>query len=253
MRFSPIAAAAAILIATGRMVGVEALVRWNHPQRGMVSPAEFIPVAEQARLINRLTDFVLGEACQQAKAWQDAGLPAITVSVNLSPADFKRQDIVSIITATLERSGLAPQCLELEITEGMVMSGVEAVIETLDELSALGVELAIDDFGTGFSSMNYLKKFPVDRLKIDQTFIRDVLTSEEDAGITKAIIQLGHSLNLEVIAEGVETAQQLEFLREWGCDEAQGYHFSRPIPPDELAVLLEAERDERGEPKQAAL
>ena len=242
-----------IEIATGRMVGVEALVRWNHPQRGMVSPAEFIPVAEQARLINRLTDFVLGEACQQAKAWQDAGLPAITVSVNLSPADFKRQDIVSIITATLERSGLAPQCLELEITEGMVMSGVEAVIETLDELSALGVELAIDDFGTGFSSMNYLKKFPVDRLKIDQTFIRDVLTSEEDAGITKAIIQLGHSLNLEVIAEGVETAQQLEFLREWGCDEAQGYHFSRPIPPDELAVLLEAERDERGEPKQAAL
>ncbi|MEE9251533.1 MAG: EAL domain-containing protein [Alphaproteobacteria bacterium] len=233
-----------IEIASGRIIGVEALVRWRHPERGMVSPAEFIPVAEQARLISRLTDGVLREACEQAKAWQDAGLPPIRVSVNLSPADFKRTDIVSTVTGILDESGLTPQYLELEITEGMVMSGVESVIATLNELHALGVELAIADFGTGFSSMNYLKQFPLDRLKIDQSFVRHILTSEQDASITKAIIQLGHSLGFKVIAEGVETERQLEFLRVWGCDEAQGYYFSRPIPPEKMAAMLEAQTDE---------
>ena len=228
-------------IASGRITGVEALVRWKHPERGMVSPAEFIPVAEQARLISRLTDGVLREACEQARAWLDTGLPAITMSVNLSPADFKRQDIVSTVTSILEASGWAPEYLELEITEGMVMSGVESVIATLNELHEIGVGLAIDDFGTGFSSMNYLKQFPLDRLKIDQSFVRDILTSEEDASITKAIIQLGHSLGLKVIAEGVESERQLEFLRQSGCDEAQGYYFSRPIPAEELAAMLRAE------------
>ena len=230
-----------IEIASGRITGVEALVRWKHPERGMVSPAEFIPVAEQARLISRLTDGLLREACKQARAWQDAGFPPTRVSVNLSPADFKRKDIVSTVTTILDETGLNPRYLELEITERMVMSGVESVIATLNELQALGVTLAIDDFGTGFSSMNYLKQFPLDRLKIDQAFVRDVLTSEEDAGITKAIIQLGHSLGLKVIAEGVETEQQLVFLRVSGCDEAQGYYFSRPVPADELTALLEAQ------------
>ncbi|MCH9020480.1 MAG: EAL domain-containing protein [Proteobacteria bacterium] len=236
-----------IEIASGRITGVEALVRWRHPERGMVSPAEFIPVAEQARLISRLTDGLLREACEQAKAWQDAGLPPIRVSVNLSPADFKRTDIVSTVTGILDECGLTPRYLELEITEGMVMSGVESVIATLNELHALGVALAIDDFGTGFSSMNYLKQFPLDRLKIDQSFVRDVLTSEEDAGITKAIIQLGHSLGLKVIAEGVETERQLVFLRVWGCDEAQGYYFSRPILPEKMAAMLEAQANETQE------
>lgn len=236
-----------INIASGRITGVEALVRWKHPERGMVSPAEFIPVAEQARLINRLTDGVLREACEQARAWHDKGIPAITMSVNLSPADFKRQDIISTVTSILDASGWPPKYLEFEITEGMVMSGVESVIATLNELHEIGVGLAIDDFGTGFSSMNYLKQFPLDRLKIDQSFVRDVLTSEEDASITKAIIQLGHSLGLKVIAEGVESEQQLAFLREWGCDEAQGYYFSRPIPPEELAEMLQAEMAESQE------
>ncbi|MCH7942709.1 MAG: EAL domain-containing protein [Proteobacteria bacterium] len=234
-------------IASGRITGVEALVRWKHPERGMVSPAEFIPVAEQARLISRLTDGVLREACEQARAWLDTGLPAITMSVNLSPADFKRQDIVSTVTSILEASGWAPEYLELEITEGMVMSGVEAVIATLNELHEIGVGLAIDDFGTGFSSMNYLKQFPLDRLKIDQSFVRDILTSEQDASITKTIIQLGHSLGLKVIAEGVESERQLEFLRQSGCDEAQGYYFSRPVPAEELAAMLRAEMAESQE------
>ena len=227
-------------IESGRIVGAEALVRWHHPERGMVSPGEFIPVAEQAALINNLTEIVLAKACAQIRAWHDAGLPPFRVSVNLSPADFKRKDIVAVITRVLDENGLEPRFLELEITEGMVMSSAETVIATLNELHELGVDLAIDDFGTGFSSLSYLKQFPVDRLKIDQAFISDVLSNKEDASITEAIINLGHSFGLTVIAEGVETAEQMDFLRHQGCDEAQGSFISRPLDPEALAEFVKS-------------
>ena len=223
---------------SGLIVGVEALLRWDHPVRGMVSPGEFIPVAEHSGLISGLTELVLTKACAQARAWRDADLPPFRVSVNLSASDFKRKDLVALITRMLEENQLEPKYLELEITEGMVMSGADSVIATLNELNALGVDLAIDDFGTGFSSMSYLKQFPVDRLKIDQAFVGEVLTNQEDANIIDAIISLGHSFNLTVIAEGVETADQLEFLRRQGCDEAQGYYISRPLNPEAVAKFI---------------
>ncbi len=225
-------------LSSGRISGAEALVRWRHPERGMVSPAEFIPVAEQTGLILQLTEGVLLEACTQIRAWQDAGLPPIRVSVNLSPADFKRKDLISMIKEILGETGLSAEWLELEITEGMVMSGVEAVIATLHELAEIGIELAIDDFGTGFSSMSYLKQFPVHRLKIDQTFVRDIIANKEDASITKAIIMLGHSFGLRVVAEGVEDEAQLEFLGHHGCDEAQGYCISRPLSASAFAEFV---------------
>ena len=227
-------------LSSGRISGAEALVRWRHPERGMVSPAEFIPVAEQTGLILQLTEGVLLEACTQIRAWQDAGLPPIRVSINLSPADFKRKALISMIKEILEETDLSAEWLELEITEGMVMSGVEAVIATLHELAEIGIELAIDDFGTGFSSMSYLKQFPVHRLKIDQTFVRDILSNKEDASITKAIIMLGHSLGLRLVAEGVETQEQLEFLRLRDCDEVQGYYFSKPLEAEAFAEFLAA-------------
>ncbi len=234
-----------IEIASGRIVGAEALVRWRHPVHGMVPPATFVPVAEQSGLIERLTETVLLDACKQAKSWQEAGLPPLQVSVNLSPADFKRKNVVPMVVATLEESRLDPACLELEITEGMVMSSAESVIATLDQLHALGVELAIDDFGTGFSSMSYLKRFPVDRLKIDQTFVRDIPGNSEDASITNVIINLGHSLGLKVVAEGVESEEQLEFLRNSECDEAQGYCISRPLSASAFAEYFSAHEADR--------
>ena len=225
-------------IASGRIVGAEALLRWQHKERGLVSPGAFIPIAEQSGLIEELTDFVLLGACTEARAWREAGLPDIRVSVNLSPTDFRRDDLVALVTRTLERCDLPARCLELEITEGMVMAGVDTVISTLDDLHSIGVELAIDDFGTGYSSMNYLKKFPVDRLKIDQSFVRDIHTNKEDASITKAIIKLGQSLGLKVIAEGVETEEQLAFLRRRDCDEAQGYKISPPLSAAEFMTFM---------------
>ncbi|MCH7887756.1 MAG: EAL domain-containing protein [Proteobacteria bacterium] len=225
-------------ISSGRIIGAEALSRWRHPERGMVPPDEFIPVAEQSGLISRLTEGVLRGACKQAKAWQDAGLAGLRVSVNLSPSDFKRKDVVPMVTKILEQSGLDPEWLELEITEGMVMSGAESVIAKLEELHALGIQLAIDDFGTGFSSMSYLKRFPVDRLKIDQTFVRDILDTKEDASITTVIINLGHSLGLKVVAEGVEDEAQYEFLRQRNCNEAQGYCISRPLDAEAFVEFV---------------
>lgn len=224
-------------IASHRVVGAEALVRWRHSERGMIPPAEMIPVAEQSGLIAQITELVLRDACRQAKSWHEQGLPELRVSVNLSAVDFRRKDLVTMITRVLAESGVDPKCLELEITESMVMTGAEAVVSTLHELKALGIELAIDDFGTGFSSMSYLKQFPLDRIKIDQVFVRDVLDSNEDASITKAIIKLGQSLGLKVIAEGVEVDGQLEFLRARGCDEAQGYCLSLPLPADEFVAF----------------
>ena len=225
-------------LSTGRIVGAEALSRWHHPERGPIVPDDFIPVAEQSGLISLLTERVLRDACANAKSWKDAGLSELRVSVNLSPVDFKRNDIVSLVTEIIEESGIDPAMLDLEITEGMVMSGAESVIATLYELHALGVRVSIDDFGTGFSSMGYLKRFPIDRLKIDQTLVRDMLANREDASITKVIILLGHSLGLKVVAEGVEDEAQLEFLGQCGCDEAQGYHIGAPLDGDEFVEFV---------------
>ncbi len=223
---------------TGRIVGAEALVRWRHPQLGLVPPGKFIPVAEVSGLIVTIGEWVLGEACRQNKAWQEAGLPPITVAVNISAVQFLGRQIEEVVRSCLQDSGLEPQYLELELTEGIVMAGANETVETLQRLSDLGISLAIDDFGTGYSSLSYLKRFPIDRLKIDQSFVRDLVSDPDDWAISSAIINLGHSLSLRVIAEGVEHAEQLDVLKRQGCNEVQGYLFSVPLPADNFAKLL---------------
>lgn len=227
---------------TGTVVGVEALVRWKHPELGVVSPARFIPVAEETGLIVPIGEWILRTACAQNRKWQDAGLPPITVAVNLSARQFNEKDLVRMVARILGETQLEPRYLELEITESVVMDNPAEVIITLNALRDMGVQLSIDDFGTGYSSLNYLKRFPVNRLKIDQSFVRDITTDADDAAIARAVITLGHSLNLKVIAEGVETREQLTFLRLSACDEKQGYYFSKPLPADEVAGVLKAGR-----------
>jgi EAL domain-containing protein (putative c-di-GMP-specific phosphodiesterase class I) len=223
---------------TGRIIGAEALIRWRHPELGLVSPTRFIPMAEEIGLIVPIGDWVLHAACSQIKAWQLDGLPKINVSVNLSARQFKQERLVESVAETLQSFGLEAQYLELELTESMVMNSAEMFITKLRELEDLGVQLSIDDFGTGYSSLSYLKRFPLHHLKIDQSFVRDIATDEDDASITSTVISLGHSLDLKVIAEGVETEEQVAFLREHRCDEMQGYYFSKPLPAHEFAALL---------------
>ncbi|OJF99107.1 histidine kinase [Rhizobium sp. 58] len=215
---------------TGRVFAAEALVRWQHPERGLVTPADFIPLAEETGLIVAIGDWVLNAACRQNKAWQDAGLPPIIVGVNVSARQFSEGDCVSRVAAALRDSGLEACYLELELTESLIMQDVPAAIATMHELEALGVQLAIDDFGTGYSSLSALKSFPVSRLKIDRSFVQDLPGDEDDRAITGAIISLAQKLNLRVIAEGVETQAQVDFLRAAGCTEIQGYFFSKPLP-----------------------
>jgi diguanylate cyclase (GGDEF)-like protein/PAS domain S-box-containing protein len=222
--------------------GAEALVRWQHPKMGLVPPGKFIPLAEQTGLIVAIGEWVLRTACAQNKAWQDAGLPPITVAVNISARQFREKNLVDSVAAIISETGLDPRYLELEVTEGVIMHDAEEVIAVLQRLKSLGVTLSIDDFGTGYSSLSYLKRFPVDRLKIDQSFIRDVATDSDGAAIARAVINLGHDLNLKVIAEGVETKEQLDFLRTYQCDEKQGYYFSRPVPAGELEKMLRERR-----------
>lgn len=229
-------------LASGRIVGAEALVRWRHPQLGLVPPGKFIPVAEVSGLIVMIGEWVLAEACRQNRAWQQAGLPAISVAVNISAVQFRSGRIEDNVAAVLADTGLVPELLELELTEGIVMAGAEATVETLQRISNMGVKLAIDDFGTGYSSLSYLKRFPIDRLKIDQSFVRDIVTDTDDWAISSAIISMRHSLRLKVIAEGVEHVEQLEMLRRQGCDEVQGYYFSVPLPADDFAALLRQQR-----------
>ncbi len=232
-------------IETGQIVGMEALVRWHDPEVGLVPPSAFIPVAEESGLIGPLSEWVLREACRQNKAWQDDGLPRARVSVNLSARQFQQGDIAKLVMAILEETGLEPQYLELELTESTIMRNAEEAVTMLNELHALGIGLAIDDFGTGYSSLSYLKRFPVDRLKIDRSFVSDIGASSDDETITSAIIALAHSLQLQVIAEGVETAAQLDFLKERACNEMQGYFFARPMPHDAIPALLQRTRAER--------
>jgi len=233
-------------ISTKRITGAEALIRWQHPERGLLSPGEFISVAESSDLIVQIGRRVLQIACEQVSQWQaEARMPALRVAVNVSPRQFKSGDLVGFVEDTLRQTGVAAESLELEITEGMMMDDVERASATLARLKELGVSIAIDDFGTGYSSLAYLKRFPVHRLKVDQSFVRGLTTDRDDAAIVKAVIQLGHSLRLKVIAEGVETDEQLAALRDLGCDEAQGYLFCRPVPPDEFTAWVEAHHQPR--------
>ncbi|WP_198299750.1 putative bifunctional diguanylate cyclase/phosphodiesterase [Tumebacillus avium] len=227
-----------VCLMTGRITGMEALIRWKHPERGLVSPAEFIPLAEETKLIIPIGEWVLRTACRQNKAWQDAGFPPVCVSVNLSACQFGQPNLVAMIKKILQETGLAPQYLNLEITESITMNNVERAIATMHEINDYGIGISIDDFGTGYSSLNYLKKFPIQTLKIDQSFVRDMTEEHHDVAIPTAIIAMAHSLKLKVIAEGVETEMQQQMLRERGCDEMQGYLISRPLPAPEFEELL---------------
>jgi len=222
-----------------RTLGVEALLRWRHPKYGLVGPADFVPLAEESGLIIPIGEWVLRTACAQAKAWQEQGLPPLRMAVNLSVAQFEQPDFTRLVARILSDTGLQPDCLELEITESLLMKDVATAVTVLRTLKEMGVKLAIDDFGTGYSSLNYLKRLPIDRLKIDRSFVHDISIDPDDAAIARAVIAMAHSLNLRVVAEGVETNAQLTFLRSRDCDEMQGYYFSRPLPAGEAKIWLE--------------
>jgi diguanylate cyclase (GGDEF)-like protein len=224
---------------TETITGVEALLRWNNPELGSVTPAQMIPIAEETGLIVPIGKWVLKTACEQNVSWQQQGLPALCMAVNLSPRQFADPDLITDIAAVLQETGMAPELLELEITESMVMHNTDRAVTLLKAIKELGVRLAIDDFGTGYSSLAQLKRFPIDTLKVDRSFIREIPNDTEDKAITEAIIALGRTLGLTVVAEGVETEAQQTFLREQACDEIQGYYFSRPVAPDQFATFLE--------------
>lgn len=223
---------------SGKIVGMEALIRWNHPQYGIISPAQFIPMAEETGLIISLGKWVLSEACRQNKIWQERGFSNLKVAVNLSMMQFKQKELADQIKVVLEETGLDPQYLEMELTESILMNNPDVTLNTLHKLKGMGIRIALDDFGTGYSSLNYLKRFPIDMIKIDQSFVRDIMNNQDDRAIVTAMINLAHSLNLRVIAEGVEKIEQLQFLMEMGCDEVQGYYCSHPIPAEEFESLL---------------
>jgi EAL domain-containing protein (putative c-di-GMP-specific phosphodiesterase class I) len=224
-------------IRTGRITGIEALIRWKHPELGMIPPSQFIPIAEDTGLILSIGEWVLRSACEQARRWQDSA--PLIISVNLSASQFRQQNLVPIVESALKNSGVPPNLLELEITESMSMKNPEETLKTLNGLKDLGVRIAIDDFGTGYSSLSYLKRFPIDTLKIDRSFLMDIPENPRDAEIVKAIIAMSHSLNLAVIAEGVEKETQAQYLLENGCEKMQGYLFSPPVPAQEFGRLLQ--------------
>jgi EAL domain-containing protein (putative c-di-GMP-specific phosphodiesterase class I) len=229
------------------MHGAEALLRWKHPVRGSIPPAEFIPIAEESGLIGSIGAWVVREACRQARAWQVAGLPPLRVAVNLSASQFRQGNIVAMIADALDLAGLEPRFLEVELTESAVMSDPEESIAILEKLSTMGVLVSVDDFGTGYSSMSYLRRFPIDKLKIDKGFISEIISRSEDASIVRAIISLAHSLKLKVVAEGVESTEQLEFLKTLGCDQYQGFHYSKALPVSEFETLVRSKRQDEPE------
>jgi diguanylate cyclase (GGDEF)-like protein len=230
---------------TGVVNSAEALIRWHHPERGLVLPDEFIWLAEECGLIGAIGEWVVVEACRQCKAWQREGLPPMRVAVNISASQFQHGNLLEMIHRALHEAQLEPHFLELELTESAVMTHPEESVSILEDLSRMGVLVSVDDFGTGYSSMSYLRRFPIDKLKIDRGFIRDLMTRPDDASIVRAIISLAHSLRLKVVAEGVETQEQLGFLRSLGCDQYQGHHFSPPLPAQAFGVLMrqQAEND----------
>jgi EAL domain-containing protein (putative c-di-GMP-specific phosphodiesterase class I) len=222
---------------TGKAHSAEALIRWHHPQHGLILPDEFIPAAEESGLIDSIGEWVLREACRKFKEWQRDGLPLQRVAVNVAASQFRHGNLLEVIRRALDDAGLEPRHLELELTESAVMINPEESAEILEHLSRMGVLVSVDDFGTGYSSISYLRRFPIDKLKIDRGFVKDLMTRKEDASIVRAIISLAHGLRLKVIAEGVETAEQLRFLQDLGCDQYQGYHFSPPLPALDFAKL----------------
>jgi EAL domain-containing protein (putative c-di-GMP-specific phosphodiesterase class I) len=226
---------------SGEVIGAEALVRWRHPQQGLVSPAQFIPLAEETGLIEPLGEWMLRAVCRQQRAWLEQGLAVPPVAVNLSARQFHHPDLVGLVAQALSANRLQPQLLGLEITESAAMTDAASAIATMSDLRALGVGLSLDDFGTGYSSLSHLKRFPIEHLKIDRSFVNDITSDPDSAAICNAVIGLAHSLALRVIAEGVETPAQMHYLRRQGCDELQGYLFSRPLPAAEYERLL-AER-----------
>jgi diguanylate cyclase (GGDEF)-like protein len=223
---------------TGTITGAEALLRWTHPTRGPISPADFIPVAEECGLILPIGAWVLREACTQAHTWMDAGLPITSMAVNVSAMEFRDKNFLDGLFAILSETGLDPRFLELELTESVLMKRAEFTASILQTLRKRGIQVAVDDFGTGYSSLSYLRKFPVDALKIDQSFVRQISTAGDDTTIVKAVIGMARSLKLRAIAEGVETLEEAAFLRAYRCEEAQGYYFSRPVPAQQFAMLL---------------
>ena len=222
----------------GLLVGVEALIRWDNPELGMMNPEKFLPLAEETGLILQMGEWAIREACRVNKSWQNQGYQPVTISVNISPKQFKHQDIAQLISAALTETGLEAKYLEIEITESAIMENIETSMYKLKEIQSLGVMVSIDDFGTGYTSINYLKQLPVSNLKIDQSFIRGIFNNNNDLVITNAVIMLAHSLGLKVVAEGVETADQLQFLADGGCDLVQGYYLSRPLPEQKIVLQL---------------
>ena len=231
-----------VSLKTGRLTGVEALLRWRHPERGLVPPGDFMPLLEETGLVVRAGDWVLRAVCRQLQVWEAAGLPSVPVAVNLSPRQFLAPNLAQSVRQVLDEHGIPARLVEVELTESSIMANTEDAVRTLEYLQSIGLNIAIDDFGTGYSSLSYLKRFPIRALKIDRSFVRDITTDPDDAAITQAVISMAHNLELTVIAEGVETEAQLAFLAQYGCDEVQGFLFSRPVPGDECAALI---RDDR--------
>jgi EAL domain-containing protein (putative c-di-GMP-specific phosphodiesterase class I) len=230
---------------TGRLFGVEALIRWRHPEHGMVRPDRFIGLAEESGLIVGLGEWVVRTACRQAQLWRAAGLDPLAVSVNVSARQFEEKRLVERIAGALRDSGLPPSALDLEVTESLLMRDMQQAVARMRELKEMGITLSIDDFGTGYSSLSALKSFPISTLKIDKSFVRDLAISSDDQAIALAVISLGHRLHLRVIAEGVETEEQRDFLRANDCDEMQGYLFSPPVPAESITEMLQAQAQQR--------
>jgi len=222
----------------GRIIGVEALLRWRHPELGNISPAEFIPIAEDSRLILPIGEWVLRKAINQLKRWMDSGYPAMVIAVNLSAVQFRHPNLPDMVSTILSEAQLPPEYLELELTERVAMHDPQEAIAVMNELHQRGIRMSIDDFGTGYSSLSYLKKFKVYKLKIDQSFVRDISTDLEDKAIVAAIISMAKNLGLKTIAEGVETLDQLDYLQKEGCDEAQGYYYSRPQQSEQIEAFI---------------
>jgi EAL domain-containing protein (putative c-di-GMP-specific phosphodiesterase class I) len=228
-----------INLKTRAITSVEALVRWQHPERGLLLPGQFLTIAEDTGMIVAIGQWVLREACRQTREWLDAGLLAVPVAVNISSLEFGNEQFSDGIQVALKNNRLDPRYLELELTESVLMRHAESATSALEKLKAIGVRLAVDDFGTGYSSLSYLTRFPIDTLKLDQSFVHDINSSEDDAIVVSAVITMGNSLRHTVIAEGVETLEQLSFLQAHGCEEGQGYYFSRPVAAPQFAKLLE--------------
>jgi diguanylate cyclase (GGDEF)-like protein len=227
-----------INLATGAIVGVEALVRWCHPERGLILPGQFLAIAEESGLIVPIGRWVMTECCNRARAWRDAGLPPIRMAINISAVELRTKGFVSGVRAMLTQAKLEPSDLELELTETFLLQNADSTAAVLEALKDVGVRLALDDFGTGYASLSHLRRFPIDTLKIDRSFVRDIAMDSDDASIVRAVIGMGKSLDMQVVAEGVETSEQFDFLRQQGCPEGQGYYFSEPIVAAEFARNL---------------